>query len=67
MSASLRKRLNCCAAAKRRDGPEADQVHRSKKRLFDQLVGPELELRRDSEADVLAVNSNLSGCCKNIS
>src|ERR1700730_4417812 len=34
MSASLRKRLNCCVAAKCREVPLADQVHRSKQRAL---------------------------------
>jgi hypothetical protein len=38
MSASLRKRLNCCVAAKRRDGPIAD-IRKSYAGLLTVLVG----------------------------
>src|SRR5262245_30087651 len=51
MSASLRKRPNCCVAAKRRSVPIATSRITAKSALFDHLVGNGLKRERQGEAD----------------
>jgi|SRR5262245_30389945 len=51
MSASLRKRPNCCVAAKRRSVPIATSRITAKSALFDHLVGNGLKRERHGEAD----------------